>query len=99
MDFLLLVLCAHVITAAKQYKNANDDDVIVVADKVVTKLVKISLSTRSDHDQMTVHNYATDLLTLTLVWHGFHDAIREAGFCYIGRFCCQFFSKKATIIM
>lgn len=26
---------------------------------------------------MIVHNYATDLLSMSLVWHSFHDAIRE----------------------
>ena len=74
------MLCAHVITAAKCCKETNDD-VISTADKIVTRFVKISLSARSIHNHTlandSVYNYATDLLIMSLVWHGFHDAIRE----------------------
>ena len=38
---------------------------------------------RSTHNQSPVckdrlHFYAMDLLSLSLIWHGFHDVIREA---------------------
>lgn len=56
------------------------EDCIALSKKIVSKFVIIELpleknSESSECDQM--YNYATDLLTVSLVWHGFHDAIKE----------------------
>lgn len=84
-DFLEVVLRPHVVSATKQVmKTLNTPgDCKAVAKFVVEKFVRVSLpsagptssSSREPSDD-TVYAYATDFLTLGLLWHGFHDAIR-----------------------
>ena len=75
-DFLFVVLCAHVIAAAQYCKESNND-VIVTADEIVEVFVKNSSPTESESnfENDGAHNYARDLLTMLLVWHGFHNAV------------------------
>ena len=77
-DFLLLILHAYVIVAAEQCKR-DVDTCISLSKRIIKKFVKISLPgeepTNAPDDD--VFNYATDLLSFCLLWHGFHDAIRE----------------------
>ena len=77
-DFLFVVLCAHVIAAA-QYCKESSNDVNATADEIVEVFVKISSPTESEasFENDGAYNYVRDLLTMLLVWHGFHDAVRE----------------------
>ena len=82
-DFLETVLNAHILAAAKQLMSANNlpIDCNVVAKALVEKFVKISLSSDEPNSSAPCYDfvqaYATDFLTIGLLWHGFHDAIRE----------------------
>jgi len=80
-DFLKVVLCAHVVAAAKQCltTDCSLDDCVVVAHKIVHNFVHIGYS-----NEPTVSGsndkgfeYTKDLFTMCLVWHGFHDAVQE----------------------
>ena len=74
--YLLTVLHAHIIAAAKEQ---DTDDCLVCAKKIVEQFVKVQLSSQVpviNCNDMS-YNYATNLLTLGLVWHGYHDAIKE----------------------
>ena len=93
-DFLLVVLSAHLIVAAKVISSENLT-CTEIAKEIVSKFVKISIPTiesMSDSNQTTAASqasntsplhtstanlYAIDLVTLGLLWHGFHDAIKE----------------------
>ena len=79
-DFMLLLLHTHVVQAAQvlQLKNPTSS-VIELSDSVVSNFIHVphlSSTQRSECDD-GVHMYAKELLTLGLLWHGFHDAIRE----------------------
>lgn len=56
-------------------------DCNVVAKALVEKFVKISLPSDEPSTSPPCHDfvqaYATDFLTIGLLWHGFHDAIQE----------------------
>ena len=78
-DFLLVILHAH-ITAAAKYCNRSHcyDNCLNLAKVIVEKFVKINLSSEDvviEEDMQ--YNYATEFLTLALLWHGFHDALKE----------------------
>ena len=79
-DFLLTVLHAHIIAAAKVCcREQNIEDCLACAKEVVKKFVNVQLSSQipvANSNDMS-YNYATNLLTLGLVWHGYHDAIKE----------------------
>lgn len=83
-DFLTVVMSAHVTAAAEQVmKDARivSPDCKVVAESIVNKFVHISIPTSGDPSSGMsvgdfVYAYASDFLTMTLLWHGFHDAIR-----------------------
>jgi len=95
-DFLDVVLCAHVLTAAEHVQQSESAylDCKAVANLIVENFVKISLpqleenatsggsdrgstSTRLDETAGdSVYTYATDFLTMALIWYGFHDAIK-----------------------
>ena len=82
-DFLETVLNAHILTAAKQLMPADNllIDCNVVANALVEKFVKISLPSDEPSTSPPFHDfvqaYVTDFLTIGLLWHGFHDAIRD----------------------
>ena len=83
-DFMLLLLHAHVVQAGKvlQLQTANSyKSVFDLAESIVDKYVRLpktSTTTQSaDQCQDGVYVYATELLSLGLLWHGFHDAIKE----------------------
>ena len=85
-DFLLMVLHAHVIAAAKvvlaSMQVATPGE---LAKSIVERFVLISLNsslsttTESTNTESTdsVHLYAKELLSLALLWHQYHDAVRE----------------------
>ena len=50
------------------------------SDNIVSKLVKIYLSkTEQSEEDITdmVFNYSIDFLTLSLLWYGYHDSVKE----------------------
>lgn len=75
-DFLYLVLIAHIVVAAQELMKTKEYDVLSLSEAIVQNFVELGsgkLRSRSDR----VRLYATELLTLGLLWHSFHDAIRE----------------------
>ena len=83
-DFLLLLLHAHSVAAAKTILDYNPmDSATHLADAIVANYVQLPSATlKSTHNKSPVckdrvHLYAMDLLSLSLIWHCFHDAIRE----------------------
>ena len=76
-DFLLLLLHAHVVAAAKTIFvfESGLESVAEVAKSIVNTFLLLPLSTSEEVDG--VNTYAKELLTLGLLWHEFHDAIRE----------------------
>ena len=75
-DFLLVVLCAHVIAAAKTCMQEGEG-CMSTAKKVVRNYMKICLSPDSQRTDDGGYNYATDLMTMCMLWHAFHDSIWE----------------------
>ena len=81
-DFLLLLLHTHAVAAAKVIQNFNpQDSASELANAIFVNFIDLP-STSSGKDDVTtsedgVFTYAMELLTLSLLWHGFHDAIRE----------------------
>jgi len=82
-DFLRVVMCAHIAAAAKQCKTSCDDpdDCVTVAHQIVKSFVRINHPKESASSPTCINdskfNYATDLMTMCLLWHGFHDAVKE----------------------
>ena len=79
-DFLYVILCAYVVAAAKQCKEEGED-CLPVAKKVVNKFIKLTITGQNEHTHIHIndgaYNYATDLLIMLLVWHGFHNSVKE----------------------
>ena len=91
-DFLLVVISGYIVAAANA-ESSNNVNCVEMAKTIVTKWVKVSAYSPPVTDAPTaavpVTNtpplittstatmYTTDLLTLGLLWHGFHDSIRE----------------------
>ena len=78
-DFFLLILHAHVISAAKTL-NPLPCTVTEMAKEIVERYTTFTRADdakpKSYEDE--VYLYATEVLLLSLIWHGFHDAIKEA---------------------
>ena len=85
-DFLEVVLFAHVIAAAEQVMKTGNlpTDCKEVADSIIDNYIKVSIPTERTSNNDTVHpgvqdsvyTYATDFLTMALIWYGFHDSIK-----------------------
>ena len=81
-DFLLVVLHGHIISAANNVLSDSDiQSVTTLAEKIVENFVCITTPNvacvNSDKSTDQVYMYATELLTLALLWHNFHDASKE----------------------
>ncbi len=80
-DFMLLLVHTHVIAAAR---NLMLDDPVFCVKKMAKLIVDKFIhepnptSTASTTGDDTIHLYATELLSLGLLWHGFHDAVKES---------------------
>lgn len=80
-DFMLLVLHAHIVAAAKTLQSIDEtNDVNELARKVVETYVRLP---RMNGEEAVATNdkvymYASELLSLGLLWHNFHDSTREA---------------------
>ena len=79
-DFLLLVVHAHVVAAAKVMQSMNPtDSVAELAKMIVANYIRLPRIDDEENEKCDdgVYLYAIELLSLGLLWHGFHDAIRE----------------------
>ena len=79
-DFLLLILHTYVIAAAEKCQEDSDTCQLLAKRIVEQGFVKINLPGEQNVDSLCndmVYNYSTDLVTFCLLWHGFHDFIRE----------------------
>ena len=76
-DFMLLILHAHVIAAARAIINQCPNiPVGDLANSIVTKFVRLErVGDEECKDKVSV--YSSEVLSLGLLWHGFHDASRE----------------------
>ena len=79
-DFMLLLLHAHTIAAAKVVMMLTPtDSVMELAKAIVVNYVRFPRINKNEPEECDdrVYMYATELLSLSIVWHGFHDSIRE----------------------
>ena len=79
-DFLLLLVHSHVVAAAKVMQSINPtESVTELAKMIVVNYVRLPKIDDEDTEKCDdgVYLYAIELLSLGLLWHGFHDAIRE----------------------
>ena len=80
-DFLLLLLHTHVVVAAKVLHSVNPvTSVSELATAIAVNFVRLPQTTSSQSPSTCedgVHLYAVEVLTLSLLWHGFHDAVKE----------------------
>lgn len=92
-DFLLLMLHAHTVAGAKTIQALNPvESVQDLAKLILANYTHFPRFSSGDLEPNIdkVHLYATELLTLSLMWHCFHDAIREGDGERIIR-CWRFF--------
>ena len=76
-DFLLLILHCHAISAANAILIHNPTySVMDLAAAIVSNFVCLLDSEDGGTDDL-VHEYGKEVSSLSLVWHGFHDAIRS----------------------
>ena len=78
-DFLLLILHAYILTAAEVCQ-VESDTCHTLAKKIVQHYIKITLPGDQSIPAVTndkLFNYTCDLFGMSLLWHGFHDAIKE----------------------
>ena len=83
-DFLMVVLHGYIIAGATKLMNEDPTAVYScceIAKSLVRKWIKISLPSNSSDEppasKGTDYSYAVDLMSLGLLWHEFHDAVRE----------------------
>ena len=80
-DFLSLLLHAHVTAAAHLLQSEDEQEALGdLAKKIVVNFVSFPRCTNAQEAQTCddgVCAYASELLSLGLLWHGFHDAIKE----------------------
>ena len=77
-DFLLVVLHAHIMAASETILScANIDSVSALADSILASYVNLQLGSTGSSCSDGVFVYACDVLSLGLLWMGFHDAIQE----------------------
>ena len=80
-DFMLLLVNTHVVQAARVLQLDNPvSSVTALAGTIVDKFVHLShlSSTNTPESVDDVLLYVTELLSLGLLWHSFHDAVKEA---------------------
>jgi len=81
-DFLLVVLHSHVIAAAKAILSGSEaTDVASLSESIVNQYINITVPSTSTIISIKstdkVCMYGMEILTLGLLWHNFHDSIRE----------------------
>lgn len=109
------VLFSHIVAAAKTIlaKNPGIDCANILAEKVLDKFLRITVSGVNFQGEETndgVYLYATELMSVGLIWHGFHDAIKEGDGDRVLRYWkflllifkatkCQNYSKEAVNLL
>lgn len=79
-DFLLLLVHSHIVTAARLlYSLHPTSTVAYLAKSVVTTYLRLpELGAKAQSSIPDgVHAYALELVSLGLLWHSFHDAVKE----------------------
>ena len=82
-DFLLLVLHAHIVVAGETISSyVSVTSVSDLARRILNNYVYLPHPGAEEEESMEtthdgVHFYSMELLTLSLIWHSFHDAIKE----------------------
>lgn len=77
-DFLEMILHAHILAACDQILRQKDiTDVKEIAAEIIKSYITLTLDGHDTTCNDGVYLYACDLLTLGMIWMGFHDAIRE----------------------
>lgn len=79
-DFMLLLLHTHVVEAARVLQLQNQTlSISDLARSIINNFVRLpnTLPATTDGCSDGVHRYANDFLSLALLWHGFHDSIKE----------------------
>ena len=81
-DFLTVVLNGYIIAGATKLMEDEPSRVFTcndIAKSLVRKCIKIDLFSRTTEipPKGTDYSYAVDIMSLGLLWHGFHDAVRE----------------------
>ena len=92
-DFMLLLLHAHVVSAGKAIQSINRSETVQdLANLIVSNFVhlpKVDDQPAKPCVDM-VHLYATELLSLGLLWHAFPELfgrVMEKESCVCGSFC------------
>lgn len=99
-DFFLKVLYSHVICASKEILSENNDrynNVTSLANELVVRFISFDPDIKDTvHDK--VQRYALQVLNLSLLWHGFNDALKEGDgnriFTYYKCFLLVFKARK-----
>ena len=79
-DFLLLLVHTHIVAATKVMQSINPTELVTdLAKMIIANYVRLPKIDDEDTGKCDdgVYLYAIELLSLGLLWHGFHDAIRE----------------------
>ena len=91
-DFLLVVLHSYIVAAAKAVQSNFDAvDVKALSKEIVKSFVNITISSRQQSTSATRNSkkkssavatdriclYSMEVLTLGLLWHNFHNSIKE----------------------
>ena len=79
-DFMLLILHAHVVAAAEAIQSINPSNkVMQLAEAIVTNFVRLPRIGGEEAEVCDdkVYVYAIELLSLGIIWHGYHDSVRE----------------------
>ena len=92
-EFLTVFLHGYIIAGATKLMKDEPSRVFTcndIAKSLVSRWIKISRSSSTTcietPPQGTDYSYAVDIMSLGLLWHGFHDAMREGDGDHIIRY-------------
>ena len=77
-DFLLLILHAHVVSAARVLlSHGISPSVPLLSKAIVSTFLQVPQAASEIASEDGIHMYALEVLSLSMLWHAFHDATRE----------------------
>ena len=77
-DFLTVKMHAYIITAAKKILSKKTvQSAAEISKEIVETYLNIKIPSENSTRSETKDKYAREVLTLCLLWHGYHDAISE----------------------
>ena len=77
-DFLLLVLHAHVVSAAHVLlSHGISPSVSELSKAIVSTYLQVPQSATQMASEDGIYIYALEVFSLGMLWHAFHDAIKE----------------------